>query len=875
MFSNNKLLINKVSAAILAALTSATSFAAESENLAIEEVVATASRLQGSAAAVIEERKSQAFVADLLGSEQISRTGDSDAASALRRVTGLTLVGGKFIYVRGLGERYSSTTLNGANVPSPDPTRKVVPLDMFPSGIIENLSVQKSYSPEMAGEFGGGAIDIRTKSIPSEFTFKLNFGLGYNSENSDDGLTYDGGSSFWGEDKSRKLPDVVAKNVEQYGVINESVLASALGDPVKARQIVDETVLAFDNSSNITSESIDPDFGFGVALGDRFDINDDIVFGYLLASEYDNSWSNSEERKVRFDPSANGINAIEDKEIRSTEHEVELSTILNFGLELGSNHKIDTTTIFLRSTRDKVELEQGQDFDYDSTADVYSILYEQRELLTNQIRGMHNFPSLMNLGVDWQFTKSAATRNAPDEREIVYLPLGDELALATDSVTPALSRFFSELEDDSESFQWNATLPIYLDNAEIELKAGADFTKKWRTSNGLFFQYLSRFKAAADGEANYLAGNIDQVYTDEVLTSTDTRFQQLLRVDDYIAARMLDAYYGQFDIFFDQKYRISGGVRYEDWRQAVVAIGFKDNKKKALLPTGIAEDEFLPALSFTYIMNEEHQFRFGYGKTLVRPDLKELSPVRYLDPLTDNPVFGNPDLKVTTIQNFDMRWEYYTPTSDNLSIALFYKDLTAPIENVQLPGADESNVSFINAQSGEIFGTEIEWMKSLDFLGKGFDRFFFSGNVTLSDSEIVIPDEYSYFSLANQALLPITKNDNAYVTNQTRKMTGHSEYVVNLQLGFDSYDGEHSASLVYNRFAERIMSAGINRMPDLIESPFDSFDAVYTYYPTFESKLTFKLKNLLGDSQEFTRNGQVADAEKSGRSISMSFSWEL
>ncbi|MCU4674314.1 TonB-dependent receptor [Catenovulum sp. 2E275] len=874
MSKHFKLLNSKVCTAVLAAVTSTNLFAADADPL-MEEVVATASRLQGSAAAVIQERKQQAFVADLLGSEQISRTGDSDAASALKRVTGLTLVGGKFIYVRGLGERYSSTTLNGANVPSPDPTRKVVPLDMFPSGIIENLSVQKAYSPSMAGEFGGGAIDIRTKSIPSEFVFTINGSLGYNSENSDDGLTYDNGSSFWGDVGERELPSIVKQNIDEYGVINKSILTSTLGDAELADQIVDQTILAFDNSNNVTRESIDPDYGFGFSVGNRFELTEDVVFGVLLSSEYDNSWSNAKERKVRFDTTVDGINAIEDKEVLSTEHEVQISTILNFGLEFGTNHRIETTSIFLRNSRDKVELEQGEDFDYDASADVYNILFEKRELTTNQIRGIHNFPDLMNLGFDWQFTKAKATRDAPDEREIVYIPLQGQAALATDSKTPALSRFFSELEDEAEIFQWNASLPIYLDNTEIELKVGADHSKKWRTSNGVFFQYLSKYSPAAEGESNYLVGDIDSVYTDEILTSNLTQFQQLLRVDDYIAARMLDSYYGQFDVFFDQQYRLSGGVRFEDWRQAVVPIGFENNRKKALEPTAIAENELLPALSFTYIMSDEQQVRLGYGKTLVRPDLKELSPVRYLDPLTDNPVFGNPDLKVTEIQNFDIRWEYYSDTSDTLSVALFYKDLTAPIENIQLPGADESNVSFINADRGEIYGTEFEWMKSLDFIGKGFDRFFFSGNITLSDSEIVIPDQYSYFSLANQALLPITSDDNAYVTNPTRRMTGHSEYVVNLQLGFDSYDGEHSASLVYNRFGERIMSAGIDRMPDLIESPFDSFDIVYTYYPTFETKMSLKVKNILGDSQEFTRNGEVAESSDSGQEVSLSFSWEL
>ena len=163
---------------------------AQSEEEAIEEVVATGTRLKGTATAVMEERKNQAFVADIMGAEQISRTGDGDAASALRRVTGLTLVDGKFIYVRGLGERYSSTQLNGASVPSPDPTRNVIPLDLFPSGIIESLSVQKAFSPSMPASFGGGNVNVRLKSIPSQYIFNMSGSLGTNTNNFDDAYFY-------------------------------------------------------------------------------------------------------------------------------------------------------------------------------------------------------------------------------------------------------------------------------------------------------------------------------------------------------------------------------------------------------------------------------------------------------------------------------------------------------------------------------------------------------------------------------------------------------------------------------------------------------------------------------------------------------------
>ncbi|MEM7388369.1 MAG: TonB-dependent receptor plug domain-containing protein, partial [Pseudomonadota bacterium] len=209
-FTPSKLVRSKINHAVLAALVGLsvnTAYAAD-EAQEIEEVVAVGQRLKGSAGAVLQERQNQAFVADIMGAEQISRTGDGDAASALRRVTGLTLVDGKFIYVRGLGERYSSTQLNSMYVPSPDPTRSVVPLDLFPSDIIESLSVQKSFSPDMPAHFGGGNVNIRTKSIPTDFLFKVDIGTSYNTNNSDTGYFYEGGDDDWmgRDDGTRALP---------------------------------------------------------------------------------------------------------------------------------------------------------------------------------------------------------------------------------------------------------------------------------------------------------------------------------------------------------------------------------------------------------------------------------------------------------------------------------------------------------------------------------------------------------------------------------------------------------------------------------------------------------------------------------------------
>ena len=265
--------VKPLSLAILATFAAATVPAVAQEaddEEVIEEVVATGTRLKGTATAVMEERKNQAFVADIMGAEQISRTGDSDAASALRRVTGLTLVDGKFIYVRGLGERYSSTQLNGLAVPSPDPTRNVIPLDLFPSTIIESLSVQKAYSPSMPASFGGGNVDIRLKTIPSDYVFSVQGQLGSNTNNFDD--QYNGGGDDWfGEDDGTRAAP------------------AAIVDQWESKQFLDgisqeESVALFkglNRDYDPRLESVDPDYKANLSIGNSFDYDDDWRFGFL------------------------------------------------------------------------------------------------------------------------------------------------------------------------------------------------------------------------------------------------------------------------------------------------------------------------------------------------------------------------------------------------------------------------------------------------------------------------------------------------------------------------------------------------------------------------------------------------------------------
>ena len=365
---------------------------AQSEEEAIEEVVATGTRLKGTATAVMEERKNQAFVADIMGAEQISRTGDGDAASALRRVTGLTLVDGKFIYVRGLGERYSSTQLNGASVPSPDPTRNVIPLDLFPSGIIESLSVQKAFSPSMPASFGGGNVNVRLKSIPSQYIFNMSGSLGTNTNNFDDAYFYDGGSDDWmgKDDGTRAAPASILQQWNEFKFLDDLTQAESV-----------EMFKGLHRDYDPYQAKVDPDTGFNMTLGNSHDIDDEWRWGYLVTTGYNNQWNVSEEY-IGEQPLRDGEDSIRMvrffDEVDTTEHSVKWSTLMSLGIDYNRQHQIDYSLIVLNDTRDQFREKVGNSANIQLVDDQrireYEVLYEERRMYTNQLKGMHTFPSL-------------------------------------------------------------------------------------------------------------------------------------------------------------------------------------------------------------------------------------------------------------------------------------------------------------------------------------------------------------------------------------------------------------------------------------------------------------------------------------------------
>ncbi len=873
---------------------------------AIEEVVVLG-RFKAAATDIVSERIESDVPIDMLDAEGISRVGDSDVAQALRRVPGLTVAQGKFVYVRGLGERYSSTLLNGAAVPSPDLTRNVLPLDIFPTEIIDALAVRKSFSPEMPAAFGGGNVDIRTKQVPEDRVFSIKIKAGWNTGSSDDGLSYrGGGDDRMGEDDgTRALSSQLREAIQTYrGSFSEvnilNTLRRAGGSPTlaDAQAINRQLATALNRDIDIGPEDLSPDVKGEVTGGYRWFLGEHWEFGFLALGSYANNWRN------RNRINRNVANPETDfSRTQRTVESVNVTGIGNLGLRFTDDHEIGTMSMLLRNTEDDASFSltcrQGQ---FNDCADdnptqgrVADIRFEQRQLIVNQIRGEHTlgddtfeiFPFLERLRfirdatVTWYYSEAKATTNIPNEVRVGMLdvldaPYGDVVSTNVRSSGTAGDFRFSDLADDVETWGSDVTFPFRVGSWDIELSAGYDYARKARS----YEQISLGLGSTAPGFNAISEGTPSEVFSDANLTNPENGFITLLGVggfglESYYAAQTTEATYGKFDILIDETWRISGGARWENFIQVSVPVDlleFGGNRipfsAEEIANATINEDDIHPSLALTYIRpgfwSDEFQLRFSWGETVARPDLREVSQSTYIDPLTEARVRGNPYLVPSTLTNFDFRGEWFWDNGDNFTISAFYKDVADPIETLQ-GAATEDNIvfNFVNAGSVEIYGAEVEGLKSLGFLGgrvgDWIDQFYIAGNVTLSDSKLDIRAG----GLAGN------------ITNTSRRMTQQSEWVVNVQLGFDSFDGQHGATLVYNSFGERIFFAGIESFDDAYEQPFHALDFVYSWFATENLTLKVRVKNLLDQSVEIEQEGVMILEQDVGTTAVVDIKWEL
>jgi hypothetical protein len=867
----------------------------------IEEVFVVG-RLKSTAFDSAQERLEQEVVSDFLGVEQISRTGDSTVSLALRRMPGLTLVNDQFIYVRGLGERYSSTLLNHAQVPSPDLTRNVLPLDIFPAEIIQALAVQKGYSPDMPAAFGGGNVDILTRGLPNGPVVSVEIASGFNSESGDDGLTYRGGhdDSLGTDDGTRALSPVIHGAIHEHlGNISPAGIFATLNRDgnlhffSEAEAINRQLATSLYRDIDFQQKSLGPDGGLEAALGNiwYFGAEERWQFGGLGLLSYDNAWRNRE-RTLR-----NVLNPEEEfsEQLRTT-NQVSATSVINLGLAFTGDHRIDTSSFFLRNTEDESSVSAGHSFNFQQSAGRgfrdYRIRFEERELRSNQIRGSHvagpdtrEFLPFLDrrlfdgLTYDWYYSDSTAETDVPSEvlvsaEDSVDVTTGELISTSIRRSGSAANYRYTDLQDNVESYGWDLTRPFFFGNTDIEVSGGWDYSRKSRG----YQQTELTLGTTGAGAIPVLAGTPGGVFSDANILNPVNEFRLGIGgigTESYLAAQTVEASYFKLDAMLGDAWRVSGGLRWEQFQQVSlpydplqfdVNIGQSSTSLDQLQSLVFLEDDVYPALSATFMRPgfwaENFQLRFGVSQTVARPDLREISEATYIDPLTEARVRGAAGLKTSPITNVDVRAEWFFDSGDNLTVSLFYKDIEDPIETAEGAGSDNDVfVTFINAESAQITGLEFEWLKDLaplsNRLGRWIEPFFFSGNLTVSDSELIVG------------------NVGLDLTNPVRPMGGHSEYVANLQLGFDSNSGGHSWSLVYNTFGERLFFAGRSGAQDTYEQPFESLDFVYSFYPTDRLSMKFRFQNILDDKIELEQAGVTILEQTVGTTAKIDVKWDL
>ncbi|NBB93470.1 MAG: TonB-dependent receptor [Gammaproteobacteria bacterium] len=825
--------------------------------LELAEYVVVEPYIEGSVTSVIAEQRETSGVANIIGTEQFSRSGDGDAGSALARVTGLTLVGGEFIYVRGLGERYSTTLLNGANVPSPDPTRKVVPLDLFPTGVIESIRVQKSYSPDLPGDFGGGVVEIRTRGIPEEDFFEVGLSVGGRQGTTfDDGLTYEGGDrDFLGmDDGTRELPDLIADAIED----GETLTAAG---PFNPDGLSPEELEALGESFpviyEVDRERVGPDLGLSIEGGKLLEFGEDWTAGMTGAVMWSDSYQTRTEDRQSFIPLGDGsLRPNDDYEIRRSTRDIELSGFLTAGVQYTENHRINLTSMLLRQTQDETFVQEGFNLDEDGIVRFTELEWEERELLSHQLRGEHTFSVLGDTLLEWDYAESRARRDVPDQRRYRYDPdnVSDFIfSRRSDNIV----RRFSELVDDATDYGVDLGVPFGTNWVDGTLSAGARRLDKSRDSSIRRFQFDGINRIPLDLRR---LENPEEFFNSEFIGPGGIVLKETTReTDNYTALLEVDARYANLDATFFERLRLNAGMRLEDWNQNVTTFQLL-NPDATPVVAELENEDRLPAYSATWYLTENQQIRASYAETIVRPDFKELSPAPFTDPVLNREVIGNANLVPSDIEHMDLRWEYYPEPSELISVGLFYKSIVNPIE-VTVEAGVEQRLTFANADEAENYGVELEWRKSLgffgDFLGIGpvWDRLYVAGNYSLIESEISIEDL-------------------GILTNASRPLQGQSPYVANLQIGYDDEARDFSATLLFNMVGERIVEVGVLGAPDKKEQPTPDLDLVFQWrmFDLLDFKAEFG--NLLDSEFEVLQGEEITQRYKRGREFSLGVTWE-
>jgi outer membrane receptor protein involved in Fe transport len=804
----------------------------------LAEITVSAEAERGTVNRALDEQRNATNIVNSVSAEQIARSPDSDAGQAVQRVSGVTVQDGKYVFVRGLGERYTTTSLNGARIPSPDPERKVVPFDLFPSALLEGITTSKTFTPDQPGDFSGAAVNVRTREFPAQrvLTFSASAGLNTAATGKDLRRAPNVGSEWLGSAGSaRGIPGPAARITSLAGL---------------GQAEVNDIIGSFRDSWSTRSGSGAPNGSFGVTLG-----GEDPVFrqpvGYIGSFTYSNGQEiRSGETRSLIMASSNGFQPLNESRGATARNSVLWGGILNLSTRIGSNTKLSLNNTYNRSSDNEATELAGANEEFAVDLDVTRLTFTQRTVRSHQLAGEH----LLGQShlVDWSFSASRVNRYEPDRSDIAYITQIDpESGVSRPTAwlggPRSATRTFSDLGESSYEGSGNYRILIGSSSNPASIKVGAAYRAVNREVDSRAFDITNRGLSEVDRQVTP-----EQIFAGPY--AQDSRLSLFINANGgrYDARDRLSAGYLQLELPVSPGLRLIGGARLEHWALDL----------NTLSPQGLAsatsrnDTDVLPSLALNYQLTGNQTIRLSASQTLSRPEYREIASVSSFEPIGGLITFGNPDLRRARIQNYDLRWEWYPRSGEVLSVALFVKRFKDPIERVFVNQTGALANSFVNAEKADNYGVELELRKSLEFVTPGLAPLALFANTTLMQSRIT-PGNTDISSL----------------TSTHRPMVGQAEYVVNGGVTYAGTGGL-SATALYNVVGPRIVEAGALPFPDAYEQARHVIDFSLQIPVMHSTSLRVDAKNLLDSPYRVLQGGVTRMEYRAGRVFSLGASWQ-
>jgi len=844
----------------------------------MEEYVVTAEEFREEAVQLLQERQETSALIEAIGAERFSQLAAGDAAEIMTKITGVSVVEGKFAVVRGLSDRYNLTVLNGGEVPTADPYRKSAQLDMFPSEVLETVVVSKTFTPDLPGGFSGALVDLRTKSFPEKFMVASSVGLGFNTQSTGnkDYLTYPGGSTdaFGIDDGTRALPDelkqVTSADLQALKRVYSNAhrtnnTPEAIERKREAAELMDAYARAFGTPYlGPTTEAPPPDHDFSLLLGDTVKLANR-PFGYYTGLGFERDFRFDDDGvRARYTPSSSDNPTVQTtnsyfRDARSLTT-AQWSALVNLAYQLADDHEIAFNFLYSQVGEDEARhlegriLTSGEDqfANTNRVTHINSLYFTERNLTSYQLKGHHAFPSLRDLRVDWLGGLANTYQDEPDLRYFNLIadtsgPEPEPQLEVNQNYIPepqSPTRYFRHLEDDSVNGKLDFTLP-FADPRQLEwkLKSGLATTRSQRSYEERTFSYEGgngTFYDPSDFPYDYLTiapppeavtNAAGRVYY-EVPRALSSQFGNSF----YDGQQDIDALYALTEVPLLASLRLAGGVRYETTYLEILSQQPRAEPETSLIDQG----DLLPAVNLTWAFRPQMNLRASYAETVARPTYREFADNRSYDQFTGIIVAGNPLLTMSSIRNYDLRWEWFMTQGGVLSVGGFYKEVEAPIERVngEVDPNGELNLggnvlTFVNGPEAMVWGLEFEARQSLKVIDPLLEPFSFGVNFAWINSEVDNLDP----------LIERKQENNIPSDVRSRPLYDQSPYIINTDVTYENKRSGTAVTVIFYYAAERLSL--ITEAFDVYEQGAPSLDLVISQKLGKGFKLKFSAENLL------------------------------